>query len=194
MPNRTESRLCSDYLLFTNREAPFNACDAVALSQLAARSPAWLKDYYVPAFNAVVQGLRLRHGEAALNVLTVQQFPQQHPLFDLTTEEVAGLLHLVRLRQGALSTVRFGGGFLLGDAWLRSAPYRDRPYQSSLRTVHTWWEACDAHIVGGIELLDQAICSMLRWDISSTVTIDALRRDFGYPDPGPVRERWLDSF
>jgi hypothetical protein len=140
MQDRVADRLCSEYLTFANGEPPFTACDAVALSQLAAGAETWLKDYYVPA------------------------------------------------------TVHFDRGSLLGDNWLRSAAYRDRPYQPGLQAVSDWWQACRAHIVGGIQPLDQSVCRMLGWDIASSVTIEALRSDFGYPDPRPVREQWLDSF
>ena len=194
MQDRFAYRLCHDYLTFANDEPPFNACDAVALSQLAVGHASWLKDYYVPAFDAVARGLQLRHAEVAFKMLTVERVPEPHPLLRLDTAEVVALWNLLRLRKAAMSMLRFDSGALLGDHWLRSAPYRDRSYQPSLQAVQAWRAASDAHITGGVTLVDQAVCGMLGWNTASTVTLEALRGQFGYPDPGPVREKWLDSF
>ena len=60
MQDRFAYRLCHDYLTFANDEPPFTACDAVAISQLAAGSPSLLKDYYMPAFLIIA----LRHSTA----------------------------------------------------------------------------------------------------------------------------------
>jgi alkylated DNA repair dioxygenase AlkB len=127
-------------------------------------------------------------------MLTEERGPEPHPLLRLDTLEVVALWNLLRLRKAAMSMLRFDSGDLLGDHWLRSDPYRDRSYQPSLQAVQAWREASDAHIAGGVTRVDQAVCGMLGWDTASTVTVRALRSQFGYPDPGPAREKWLDSF
>jgi len=194
MQDRFAYRLCHDYLTFANDEPPFTACDAVAISQLAAGSPSLLKDYYMPAFEAVARGLQLRHADVAFKMLTLKWVPESHPLLRLDTLEVVALWHLTQLRKAAMSMLRFDSGALLGDHWLRSDLYRDRSYQPGLQAVQAWREASDAHIASGVTLVDQAVCGMLGWDTGSTVTLRALRSQFGYPDPGPAREKWLDSF
>ena len=194
MQDRLAYRLCHDYLAFANDEPPFNACDAIALSQLAVGPASSLMDDYVSAFDAVAEALQLRQAEAAFELLTMKWVPDLHLLLGLDMLEVAALWNLIQLRKAAMSTLRFDSGALFGDHWLRSDPYRERSYQPSLQAVQAWREASDAHITGGVTLVDQALCGMLGWDTASTVTLRALRSQFGYPDPGLARVKSLDSF
>ena len=194
MGDRFAYRLCHDYLTFRNDEPPFNACDAVALSQLAVGPASSLADYYVSAFDAVARALQLPHAEVAFKLLTFKPVPDPHVPLRLDVMEVVAIWNLLQLRKAATSMLRYDSGALLGDHWLRSDPYRDRSYQPSLQTVQAWREASDAHMTGGVTLVDQAVCGMLGWNTASTVTLTALRSQFGYPDPGPAYGKWLDSF
>ena len=86
-------------------------------------------------------------------------------------------------------------GYLEGDPWLQAyKQFQDRDYQPEVRKVRAWWDASCTQLTAGILHLDRAICALLGWRAAQTLALGVLRKDFGYPDPEPVYEKWLDSF
>jgi hypothetical protein len=186
-------RLCGNYFPFFGEQS-FTACDAVALAFLSLAPRAdYVRDYHRAACAAVVAGLRLEGHRELLALLDAERgIPQ--PAFTLDTGEVLEMGQLLRLRRALLAVYQVNDGVLLGVPFFGGKHYRDRPYQAGVRPVAEWWKAAHDEVATGVRLVDQALCALVGWDASIAITLSALRRDFGYPDPKPVYERWTDSF
>ena len=179
-------RRSSNYKDLTDGEAPFTAGDLISLAALYARSHDPMKEepvaFYRDAYLAVCRGLDIPPVNDLTQVLGIDPEAEREGRFSKDFFRLAGIGRFLWARANMISLQDPWGNVLEGDIWGQRTFERGTPQYGTVAVgVDAYAEAVN-RLPGVLEHIDGALCALLGWDSSRSVTYADLRTKYGMPE------------
>lgn len=169
-----------------NGKAPFTAGDLISLAALYARSHDPMKEqpvaFYRDAYLAVCRGLDIPPVNDLTQVLGIDPEVERKGRFSKDFFRLAGIGRFLWARANMISLQDPWGNVLEGDIWGQRTFERGTPQYGTVAVgVDAYAEAVN-RLPGVLEHIDGALCALLGWDSSRSVTYADLRALHGMPE------------
>lgn len=186
-----QRRLAGAYEVWAGPE--FTPADAISLAVLAAREKTlgekgWgpdrdadAFDYYRAAYRALCTALGLAPDNAMTTVLGL-------PGGDLETADLphrhrGGTAQQLSIRAMILNFQDEWGNRMEGDIWgVRALPAA----QTTVEAARDWYFTAADALLAGLAPVDLALCAFCGWDPTPSISIERLRAEFAFPEPGQL--------
>jgi hypothetical protein len=168
----------------------FTPGDLISLGMLISNAQFYKKkpelEYYKKAFQSVKEGLSIQDTSYFFNILGVKQSKNEtQDLFaDGYEVKMVGMVTFLHIRARIIDVQNIPGANDIDAPFFGEDLYRDKSYEKDLiLNGKKYYEDLLDRFTRELYNIDNAICSLLGWDIQRRISFDDLLAKYNFPNP-----------